>query len=437
MTSGPEAPAPPILAGAGRVDITPGAPVPLFGYQGRTAPFADVADPLEANALVVRQNTGQGVQRVALIALDTLFAGDLETRVHAALGAPEDLRIVICASHTHYAPCLDEGKPTIGRPDPAHRDGVVAALAGLVRDLLGQPGAPIALAMGAEQDSPEPLAINRRDRRWGLTRRWPFVTRRMMIAPNRAAPGRFPIRVVPVTAGGRTLAVLWHWTCHPVSAPRRDRVSASYPGAVRAALRAHLGQPDLPVIFLQGFAGDVRPTVGIRAPGLRQRLAAFPGPVFAAPDDAGHTAWLEAISRTVLAAHAACPTPEPPEGRLAYRETHVPLADLMPGTTAQTPLSLATLEIGQTLSIALISAEIVNGYRAIAARALGPETICTGYRGDCFGYLPLDSQLPEGGYEVDGFLAAFSLDRGFAPGLDAIIAERLGGLGAQPAPGTE
>jgi hypothetical protein len=60
-----------------------------------------------------------------------------------------------------------------------------------------------------------------------------------------------------VSENGDLLGVIWNFACHPVSHPGIYQVSAHYPGEVRSALRRL--NKDLPVLFLQGFAGDIRP----------------------------------------------------------------------------------------------------------------------------------------------------------------------------------
>ena len=51
--------------------------------------------------------------------------------------------------------------------------------------------------------------------------------------------------------------MLWNFACHPVMYHSPMNVSAHFPGDVRKELREILS--DIPVVFLQGFSGDIRP----------------------------------------------------------------------------------------------------------------------------------------------------------------------------------
>ena len=61
-----------IYAAAGTVNITPDRALPLAGSEIRKAQFTRVADLLEANALVLRQNGPP----VVLVAADLMFIGE-------------------------------------------------------------------------------------------------------------------------------------------------------------------------------------------------------------------------------------------------------------------------------------------------------------------------------------------------------------------------
>ena len=69
---------------AGRVDITPPAPVSLAGVEGRTQAWHSVTTALEANALLL----ADGVVRTLMISADLLYFGrDLATPTGLPLAA--------------------------------------------------------------------------------------------------------------------------------------------------------------------------------------------------------------------------------------------------------------------------------------------------------------------------------------------------------------
>jgi len=83
-----------LYASAAALDITPSHPAPLFGYEGRPAAFERIVDPLELNAILVRQ--GECV--LLLVGADLLcVSDDLEAQALASIRGPKDesLRAVL------------------------------------------------------------------------------------------------------------------------------------------------------------------------------------------------------------------------------------------------------------------------------------------------------------------------------------------------------
>lgn len=93
-----------LTAGAAVVDISPRAPMALFGYPHVERILTGIHDPLLASALCLRN----GNESVLLIALDLLFldpptARELRRRAAAAAGVPE-AGVFISCTHTHSGP---------------------------------------------------------------------------------------------------------------------------------------------------------------------------------------------------------------------------------------------------------------------------------------------------------------------------------------------
>jgi hypothetical protein len=88
-------------------------------------------------------------------------------------------------------------------------------------------------------------------------------------------------------------------------------------------------------------------------------------------------------------------------------------------------LPLALLRLNDHLHFAFIGAEPSTHYVRKVRNVLGDETIPVGYFQDVFGYLPVERQISEGGYEVSGFLNAFNLDGDFASGFEQAILESI------------
>jgi hypothetical protein len=101
----------PLRAGVAKVEITPGALLPMYGYASRKCgPANGVHDPLMAKALVLES----ALTRLAIVTLD-LGSIAASQRLHRDVA--EKLRIptlLLAASHTHSAPSFlgPDGKVT-------------------------------------------------------------------------------------------------------------------------------------------------------------------------------------------------------------------------------------------------------------------------------------------------------------------------------------
>lgn len=414
---------PPILVVAKSIDISPPYATRLFGYIGRNETFTGLEGTLEANLLLFKQ----GQRNIALFSIDTLFVGDFEQDLKNRMSVSSaHLEIIAVASHSHYAPCIDASKPKIGQIDSGYYDFVLEKVSAELLSAIEQDGAITRIEK--TQITSNNLAINRRAKRYGLQRRFPFVRRYTAIAPNFKASRDFPLRFIKIQSGEDTTAILWNWTCHPVSAAEPLKASSSYIGAVREQIRKTFKNPNLPVVFLQGFSGDIRPMLGLKKPTLKGRLVSFPGLVFSEPSQEQYSRWCNAIAQLAKKAVSKDGECENLNGAVEYSETSMPLDRLLAELDSTKRLTVARLKLGDTADFVFMSAEVVRDYEKLVKKQFSPETICIGYRGNCFGYLPTDAQVKEGGYEAKEFIAPFSLSGSFKAGLEKIIQQALSEL---------
>lgn len=358
---------------------------------------------------------------VAILSADLLFVTDaLKRRILDALSpelALDDASLLFVASHTHFAPSVDPSKPLLGRAAPTYIDFVADRAVELVRRLAATPAAPGRLIhrTGAAQH-----AINRRRLGWGLSRYG--VPRRVALrAPDPAGPRDETVHVLElVDAAGRPVALAWSYACHPVSFPEPTRVSADFPGVARRALRAAYGD-GLPVLFLQGCAGDIRPRELGRPRSVKRRFAELVvGKLFTPFTVPEYAAWSQSLAARVVdvarapgAAHELGPT--------AAIE-RVNLADLMTGAPTGRTVSFQRVRLSPAVSIAAVSAEPVAEY-GLAVRALGRGAVIpAGYSDSVFGYLPSARMLGQHGYEDEGFLEPFGLAGAeFRPQVERVV----------------
>jgi hypothetical protein len=349
-------------------------------------------------------------RRVVLVAIDALFVGSqLSAEIVKACDGIDPAAIVIVASHTHSSPALETTKPLLGEGDSEHiatvRDRIVK---GVRATLAASPVRGSARHGHRKLDA----GMNRR-RRWPLPRITSQGIRfdRVVMAPNKR--GRTdPTATVTVIEGADQRAVIWHYACHPTDFPDDFALSADYPGVVRAALREKYG-PQTAVLFLQGFAGDIRP------PGGRRRWIDLPrsalvGPRFGAMTYGEWHAWSAKIASGIA---QACDSAE-----LALDET-------LRASSAQTPLSTLlegapetrTVEVQRLCvlgrDILVVSAEPLIGLQD----ACPADCLCVGYSRDVFGYWPTAQDIPLGGYEVEGYKELFSVQYPWCDDPDSIF----------------
>lgn len=412
-----------IVGAAACADLTPRSMVPLAGFGNRLGAAAGVADRIEANAVALRDADGR---TAVIVAFDALYVGPaMDAALRAFLAGEcgvhgED--ILLLASHTHFTPSLDPGKPRLGAVDEAYLDWAIGECRTMLGRLLAGPFAPLTMSAS---ESDWDGAIHRR-KAWPLPyfgEKGRFGWHEPAMAPNDAGPRDRRVRSWQLrTADGAPLAILWNCACHPTGFPQQDQVSAEFPGRVRAAIRAGHGET-LPVLFLQGFAGDTRQRAPEIRPALRNLVRTLRyGPSFCAFDMAGWVRWSDDLSAVVMATLEA-PDPAPLSGPIRSAAASIGLDALLDGDNGDRQIEFRRLSIGDRLDFWAVSAE-----PSIALKACIPdarETIALGYLGDVFGYWPTAAQAAEGGYEGRGFIEIFGLKGRFRRSIDTIFKDMV------------
>jgi hypothetical protein len=418
---------------AGGVDITPDRMLPLFGREGRVLAARSVASRLEANCLLFQ---GAGNGPAALVAIDSLYPSAAlvaaVTEACAARGlliAAECLMIV--ASHTHNAPALDPSKPKLGEFDPSYLAFVASRISDCLLQLSRQtPDQGHAVAKITNFASGQAVAaasVYRRKAIWGLDLASLRPLRRMVMAPNNSSPIGQSLKLLVLTDdASRPRAVLWSWPCHAVSEPEALAISADFPGALRAHIRERLAAPNLPVLYLPGFSGDIRPYSETVLPLHRARKWIGIGRRFAK----ANPACAEALQRALETAFAEAerqlkPVGKVAEARLRRSRRSLDLAELRKEAGDLAPLTCDVWRFGP-IQIRAVSAEVASEYAPIA-RGDDPLAFSTGCAGQVFGYIPSDRQLSEGGYEVEGFATSFSVPGCFRTAIEDKVSWLIGG----------
>ena len=415
-----------MFARAASCDVTPrDRQVRLAGYAARKAPVSTILDPIEIS-VVLLECSGH---RCLIFSFDLMIVGsELQNKILSRLrqqGFRAD-EVVLLASHTHCAPATDQACARLGIPEEEFVDDVAKAAEKLVRQIQRQQPSQVSLDIFQGHLN---HSINRR-------RYWPFPTfgrtygfrlTCISLAPNPSGPKHeeATVALIRKTDDGQTLGVIWHYTCHPTAVVPENVISSDYPGAVRRSLRERFG--DIPCVFAQGFCGDIRPniTTSTQKTDMRRRVRRIirtmvSGPLFAARSAEDWMRWSQNLAAGVCALAQGGPAKRFSPTRLRTGSARIPLGDFFKGSTPDKVLTAQVVRIGEELEIVALSAEASVEWQRILDEAVpvppGRIRLYAGYLGALFGYLPTAVQVPEGGYEVEGFQPLFGLSGRFESG---------------------
>jgi len=227
-----------------------------------------------------------------------------------------------------------------------------------------------------------------------------------------------------VDSSGRPLAIVWNYACHASDFFDSLRISAAFPGQVRKRLRSELGA--IPVLFLQGFSGDVRPPFTGLSPDIRSLAKrVLRGPQFKnAPSRQEWESWSGSLADCVevIARCSAAPLliRQPMTRRIEVPEE----AYVVDGDGSKC-LCWHLVDCGG-FRIAGINAEPVVRYRRLLQNTLdGPPLLTAGCLDQTHCYLPVDEMLGQRGYEVEGFRRIFGFPGRFRAHLEVPILQAL------------
>jgi hypothetical protein len=384
----------------------------------RKAPVTTILDRLEISAVLLEC----AAQRCLIFSFDLMIVGsELQNAILSKLErlgfAPDE--VMLLASHTHTAPATDQACEPLGIPDTAFVNDAATAAENLVRQIQQQQSSEVSFE----------VFQGKLDHSVSRRRFWPFPTFGRMygfrltsiaFAPNPSAPSDERATVVLLrTSHGKLVGLIWHYTCHPTAVVPQDVVSADYPGAVRRALRERFGE--IPCVFAQGFCGDIRPNIKTSArwrTRLRQMIRMIAsGPLFAPPSAEEWTRWSRSLAAGICDIARGEPVTTFSPASLQTGSARIALGEFFGGSTPDKMLAAQVMRIGEELEIVALSAEPSVEWQRALDEAIpvpsGRTRLYVGYLGALFGYLPTAAQIPQGGYEVEGFQPLFGLSGHF------------------------
>ena len=385
-----------LRAGVAKIDITPPAGVPMWGYTLRDS--TGTLDPLYARVLVLEV----GEKRLALVALDLgrCFGHDSLERLRAAVRQSSGISYLLAvASHTHSAPVVQD---TYRNGTPAWETAALDKIAKAVADahqhvLEARLGVNYGVAY---------IGHNRHRGNPNGTVTW-FEHNPTQIPTAPVDPTVAVLRVD--SADGRPLAVLVNYACHPVVfGPDNTQYSADYPGVMTKTVEQALGGQPL-CFFLQGAPGDINPYYAVIplkenavqrrdwtgaklgeeaarvAKEIRTEAVTDPSLDFAEDMLTFHFRWdVEKFRQAVLGSSEI-----DPRGFEAY----------YPSTKREQQLPVGTVLLNRRIALVGVPGEpFVDFQMNWRARCPVSDCFLLGYANGYFGYFPTIRAATEGGY---------------------------------------
>jgi hypothetical protein len=387
-----------------------------LGGNGESVLSNSIHSDLEANLLIILEETSSKL----IITMDLLYVGEIITEAIKKIASEYFSAdcIWISSSHSHNAPHVDLKKPKLGTADPAYINLIIDRLNKEIRNMVAE-------MENGERTSTKvkisyaPFTVNRRKKRLLRITKRNVTVNKVYMQPHKKGKTDPQIRKLEfLNEKQQLVALLWQYTCHPTSFYEPNSISSHFVGEIREQVRSSASSR-IPVLFMQGFAGDVRPP-SVRRFYEKVLQTIFQGREFRNFTKSEYVDW---ITKLVSAFHSD----KEAIGSKDFSKTQ-PLKITWDSAlfVADSPSSTVTLQImplGPICMVGLsceptvnLSTEILNYFDT------GQIWPC-GYLEDVYGYLPSSDEILLGGYEVDGFRRSFDCGELNTDGWDIALAE--------------
>lgn len=363
------------MAGAAKINITPGTPVRMSGYAGRSEPFSGVHDSIYATALVFQN----GQSRIAVVAADVIgfshpFVDETKLKIIKATGIASD-QILVVAAHNHGGPVT-----SVYSDDPTEAEEVYFET---LKTKLAQ---VVETAFTAMQ--PAKIGAGKGICKMNVNRRARHAEGGVWLGRNPAGPCDHEVGMIRVDdLNGNPIAAFLNWPCHAtVGGQENTRITGDWPGA---AARVFTQQTNAMVMVTAGASADINPIYG---PNSKFNDIAAIGQVLG--EEAVRI--FEEIETTV-----------PPQMQIIQAEfmvpgkkrseSRMPNVSLEPGESQQ--IRITAGKIG-SIVLAGISGELMTEIgMAIKEQSPYKNTFILTHCNGSNGYLCTDQAYEEGGYE--------------------------------------
>ena len=239
-----------LSAGIVRIEITPGKPVKLSGYGGRTEPSTGVHDPLSARIVAFQS----GTQRLVLVSTDLIGYYDTYEPIRDAICERFSLKpgeIFLSAIHTHSGPT-----PTLEPDGYANNVEYTQVLKTRLLEAVGQ---------ALQEIEPVQMGVGRGFSPVGCNRREKQSDGSVKLGRNPYGPTDKEVLVMKLARpDGTPLAALFDYATHATSlGPHNLQISGDVLG-IAAQFVEKILAPGLIAPVFAGASGDIDPWYRVR-----------------------------------------------------------------------------------------------------------------------------------------------------------------------------
>jgi hypothetical protein len=374
--------------GVADIDTTPDKPVKMYGYGSRKTEFEGIAGRLNATALAIGTDEGDGPAVILSVDIGAVHK-DMRNAVLKRLQAKVNLkseRFMLCNTHNHSGPNV-KGMPTMPEDERGHLPEYARTLAEKLEKVVMD-------ALAAR--SPGSLSWTQGTVKFAANRRLLTDGKWSGFGAVHDAPADHALPVLRVTnPDGRVRAVLVNYACHCTTLRGNFmEIHPDWAGSAREYIEAD--NPGVTALISIGYGSDSDPyphgTVELCQKHGREmadevnRLLKGPWTPIT-PTPVARTATIE------------LPRVDPPTESPADQSNAKPSGPLT--------YTVATWVFGDDLAMVFLEGEVVVDYGTRMRRELDARRLwMTAYTNDVPCYIASKRIITEGGYEAKNSLSA-------------------------------
>lgn len=431
-----------VPVGAAVVDVTPGYPIRMVGYESRKTESEGIASRLKARALAIGSDDDAAGGPAVLVAVDNCaVGGKFVEEVAARLNKKAKIareRFVVCSTHTHCAPGLSSGLDFIfGNPLPSdqrsHIDRYTRELTDAIEkvalDALAA-RAPASLAWGQGQAG---FAANRRVLKDG---RW----LNFGVNPNGPVDHHLPV-LRATDAAGKVKAVLFGYACHCTTLGGEfNKICAEWTGYACDEIEQRL--PGAIAVAIIGCGADANPEPRRNLDDAKQHGLAAGREVdrliksTLTPLPGGIQCRLRKLELPLepLPTRAKLEEQTSQRGAAGFlARTLIGRLDRGESLPTNVPYVVQTWCFGDDMAMVFLAGEVVVDYALRLKWEIDAERLwVAAYSNDVPCYIPSRRVLSEGGYEADFSMIYYGYPSRLASATEDLIIQAVHSL--LPAP---